>query len=184
MEVLEKRKIPEIMGEEYVSVLAQEFNATAKNTGKLALPEISSYAREMAAEGIVLLKNENQTLPIKKEDTVAVFGRCAINYIAMGYGSGGDVIAPYERNLMDGLREHKVKVWESLADKYASWCKEHASDVNRDAWGRWPRHYPEMPMDEQTVVEASQNSDIALYVISQAAGEDQENTLEKGDEFD
>ncbi len=142
--------------------------------------KIASYAREMATEGIVLLKNENKTLPIKKEDTVAVFGRCAVNYIAMGYGSGGDVIAPYERSLMDGLRENKVKVLETLADRYTLWCQEHESDVNRDAWGRWPRHYPEMPLDEETVAQAAKDSDIALYVISQAAGEDLENTLEKG----
>ena len=40
-------------------------------------------ARQMVAEGCVLIKNENQTLPVKKGDKVAVFGRCAFNYFKL-----------------------------------------------------------------------------------------------------
>ena len=32
-------------------------------------------AREMAAEGLVLLKNDNKALPLKQGETVSVFGR-------------------------------------------------------------------------------------------------------------
>ena len=40
--------------------------------------------RETAAEGMVLLKNEKQMFPLTKEDHVAIFGRCQINYYKSG----------------------------------------------------------------------------------------------------
>ena len=43
--------------------LEQELNR-ADITGKLAVPEIAAAARQMAADGIVVLKNQDDTLPI------------------------------------------------------------------------------------------------------------------------
>lgn len=85
--------------------LEQELNQK-EIIGELVFPEIAAVARQMAAEGIVLLKNERNTLPLSVNDTVAVFGRCAVDYFTVGYGSGGDVVAPYRKNLMEGLREN------------------------------------------------------------------------------
>ena len=87
------------------SGLEQELNRT-KTDGSLSVPEISRICRQVAADGIVLLKNDHETLPIRKSDRVAVFGRCAINYFTVGYGSGGDVIAPYQASLMDGRQAY------------------------------------------------------------------------------
>ena len=44
---------------------------------------------EAAQEGIVLLRNESNTLPILQEESVAVFGRGQVNFIKCGLGSGG-----------------------------------------------------------------------------------------------
>lgn len=85
--------------------LEQDLNAVVKVSGVLSVPEIVPAARQMAADGIVLLKNENKLLPLRAEQTVAVFGRCAVNYFVVGYGSGGDVIPPYRSSLMDGPAE-------------------------------------------------------------------------------
>lgn len=48
-------------------------------------------SREAAVEGIVLLKNENNTLPLTEQDKVSVFGRPMIEYYRSGTGSGGAV---------------------------------------------------------------------------------------------
>ena len=48
-------------------------------------------AREMAAEGLVLLKNDNKALPLKQGETVSVFGRMQNHYYKSGTGSGGMV---------------------------------------------------------------------------------------------
>ncbi|MDE6156122.1 MAG: glycoside hydrolase family 3 C-terminal domain-containing protein, partial [Eubacterium sp.] len=68
-------------------------------------------ALNAAEESIVLLKNKDNALPIRENDTVAVFGRCQLDYFYVGYGSGGDVIAPYTVNLIDGLKNAGVNIY-------------------------------------------------------------------------
>ena len=160
--------------------LEQDLNAVVKVSGVLSVPEIVPAARQMAADGIVLLKNENKLLPLRAEQTVAVFGRCAVNYFVVGYGSGGDVIPPYRSSLMDGLRKNGVKVEEKLAERYAQWCAVPGNLPDESAWGQWPMSYPEMPLTEEVVAEAAKDSDAALVVSGRAAGEDRENLLEPG----
>ena len=46
----------------------------------LDLNEYARIARQTAAEGCVLLKNDNQALPLRNGDNVAVFGRSAFRY--------------------------------------------------------------------------------------------------------
>ncbi|MBQ9045722.1 MAG: hypothetical protein IJ112_07260 [Oscillospiraceae bacterium] len=41
----------------------------------------------------MLLKNDG-TLPLSKQEPVAVFGRCQLDWFYVGYGSGGDVLMP------------------------------------------------------------------------------------------
>jgi beta-glucosidase len=160
--------------------LEQNLNIGSK-AGELAVPSIIPLARAAAAEGIVLLKNENRTLPIKPADKVAVFGRVAINYFAVGYGSGGDVRRPYAVNLIDGLRSANVNIDESLHKIYAEWTSipENVPDENC-GWGKWPMNFPEMPLTEPTVRAAAKNNDMAVVVIGRAAGEARENVLEDG----
>ena len=159
--------------------LEQELNQS-EISNKLTVPEFIPVARQMAAEGIVLLKNDNKTLPVRTEDTVAVFGRTAVDYFTVGYGSGGDVIPPYRSSLMDGLRRNNVKLEENLASVYDKWCHHKKNVPDEGFWGHWPMSYPEMPLDEKTVCDAAKKSDIALVVIGRAAGEDRENLLKKG----
>ena len=159
--------------------LEQELNQ-AEITSELTVPEIVPVARQMASEGIVLLKNENKTLPVCKDETVAVFGRTAVDYFTVGYGSGGDVIPPYKSGLMAGLRQNNVKIEETLAAVYDSWCHDKKNVPDEGFWGHWPMSYPEMPLKETTVSDAAKKADKALVVIGRAAGEDRENLLKKG----
>lgn len=137
-------------------------------------------ARQAAGEGIVLLKNENNALPFKTDDNIAVFGRCAINYFGVGYGSGGDIVRPYLSSLMDGLFESGVTVNMDLYNKYKTWVDLPKNEIFDGVWGHWPMNYPEMPLDLETVKNASKQSNVAVVVIGRAAGEDRENILEKG----
>ncbi len=61
-------------------------------------------SRKAAAEGMVLLKNENGLLPLKAGSRVALFGKASADYVKGGGGSG-DVTAAYVRNLCDGMEE-------------------------------------------------------------------------------
>ena len=159
--------------------LEQELNQS-EITSELTVPEIVPVARQMAAEGIVLLKNENKTLPVCEDETVAVFGRTAVDYFTVGYGSGGDVIPPYKSGLMAGLRQNNVRIEETLAAVYDAWCHDKKNVPDEGFWGHWPMSYPEMPLKETTVSDAAKKADKALVVIGRAAGEDRENLLKKG----
>ena len=77
-----------------------------------------ALARCAAAEGCVLLKNIGHTLPLLKEEEVAVFGRCQRDYFYVGYGSGGDVNPPYLISLMDGLDLCGASYDKKLAEIY------------------------------------------------------------------
>ena len=46
--------------------------------------QYAALARQTAAEGCVLLKNEKEALPIRKGETVSVFGRIAFTYYKSG----------------------------------------------------------------------------------------------------
>ena len=46
-----------------------------------------ALSRRAAAEGMVLLKNENETLPLKRGSRVAVFGKAQADYVKGGGGS-------------------------------------------------------------------------------------------------
>lgn len=140
--------------------------------------KLVELARSSAAEGIVMLKNE-AVLPLQSDHIVSVFGRVQLDYFAVGYGSGGDVNAPYVINLMDGLGEKPaIKINKKLAKIYEEWCINNK--VNHGSWGNWPRYHEEMILDNTLVKQAACDSDIAIVIIGRAAGEDRENKLEQG----
>ena len=133
----------------------------------------------MGAEGIVLLKNEKQTLPLPKDKTVSVFGRVQVDTFYVGYGSGGDVNAPYKVSILEGLRNcEKIQINEELAAVYEDWSKNHP--VDEGYWGHWPMCFDEMPVSEKLIRQSAAKGDTALVVIGRAAGEDRENTLTEG----
>ena len=70
-------------------------------------------SRRAATEGMVLLKNENNALPLKKGEKIALFGKATIEYIKGGGGSG-DVNCPYIRNIYEGF-EQKEKEEKTIA---------------------------------------------------------------------
>ena len=148
--------------------------------GELAVKDIIPLARQAAAEGIVMLKNSSNTLPLKPEDTVSVFGRCAVNYFSVGYGSGGDIVKPYLKSLTDSLEAAGVKVNGELKNIYQKWIDNPDNEIFEGFWGHWPMNYPEMPLTDDVVRDASEKSNVAVVVIGRAAGEDRENTLTKG----
>lgn len=65
----------------------------AEETSDNNTPKTSKFLRELSAETIVLLKNENNILPLKKSDKIAVIGPNA--KIAAYSGGGSASLAPY-----------------------------------------------------------------------------------------
>ena len=144
------------------------------------VPELAVLAREVAAEGAVLLKNDHRLLPLQNGRAVSVFGRCQYDYYKSGTGSGGMVNAPYVVSLLDGLRQSPhIRLNEQLASVYTDWCRQNPPE-HRAEWAADPWSQPEMPLTEALVQQAAAFSDTALVVIGRTAGEDRDAANAEG----
>ena len=142
--------------------------------------------RESAAQGMVLLKNEGNTLPFTPSDCVAIFGRCQINYYMSGTGSGGSVHVPYSVNLIEGFSQLEKeqfpvpRLHEPLVQVYRDWIVEHPFDSGNGEWASEPWCQEEMALTEELVASAAKASTKAVMIVGRTAGEDQDNKAEKG----
>ena len=139
----------------------------------------TSTAVKVAAEGIVMLKNDNNALPLNKDETVSVFGRSQLNYYKSGTGSGGMVNVSRVVGIVEGLLEAGVKVNEELRKTYIEWEKENPYDLGK-GWGSEPWSQKEMPLSDETVKRASLSGKTAIVIIGRTAGEEQDAKPEEG----
>lgn len=141
--------------------------------------EYKVTARQAAAEGCVLLKNENSALPLLKNNKIAVFGRMAFHYYKSGLGSGGLVNTSYVTGILDALKKEKdLYINQKVIDVYESWIQENPYD-HGNGWGQVPWSQKEMPL-EDAVIELAADADAAIIVIGRTAGEDQDFKEEPG----
>ncbi|MBO5033379.1 MAG: glycoside hydrolase family 3 C-terminal domain-containing protein [Lachnospiraceae bacterium] len=150
-------------------------------TSRVSEEKFSNLCRRAAAQGAVLLKNDNKVLPLLREDNIAIFGRCQIDYYRSGTGSGGAVNTAYTTNLLEGLmNSNAVSVNEELAARYKKWVAEHPVDDGGGGWACEPWYQAEMPIDSDIAEKAAAVSNKALVVIGRTAGEDKDNAAEEG----
>lgn len=137
-------------------------------------------ARVAVAEGNVLLRNENNALPIKKGSVVSVFGRIQSGYYKSGTGSGGMVNVHRVTGILDALKESpEIKLNKELLSVYEAWEKENPFEEGV-GWGQDPWSQPEMPLTDDVVNAAAKASDTAIVIIGRTAGEDRDNSLSAG----
>ena len=150
--------------------------------GKFTPLDFNKYAalaRQAAAEGCVLLKNENEALPLRKGDKVAVFGRIAFHYYKSGLGSGGLVNTKYVVGILDALKEEKdITLDENLLGTYEKWIEKNPYDEGQ-GWGKVPWSQKEMELTDE-ILESAKGADAAIVVVGRTAGEDQDNKNEAG----
>ena len=135
--------------------LMQEENSASG--ARYVTPGISELIRKSGADGIVLLKNEG-ALPLENGVKVAVFGRCQINWFYVGYGSGGNVNAPYKVNLSEALKlaekDGFFTIDKEVAAFYEKWCSSPANEPSDGWWGHWPMCYPEADIPSELIIAA------------------------------
>ena len=131
-----------------------------------ASKEHIALSLEAATEGMVLLKNENNILPLKNGSRITLFGRGSFDYVKGGGGSG-DVTVSYVHNLYDGFKtlEDKVQVYEPVAEFYKKNVEEQY------AIGRAPGMTEEPELPQELLDGARAFGDTALVVLSRFSGE-------------
>lgn len=127
-----------------------------------------ALSRMAAGEGMVLLKNEKNTLPIRKGTKVALFGKGTVDYVKGGGGSG-DVTVEYIRNLYEGMKikedEGKVEVFDKLAKYYEKDIQKQYAD------GAVPGMTVEPELPDELLNEAREYTDTAIITICRFSGE-------------
>lgn len=130
-----------------------------------ASQEHIALSMRAAEEGMVLLKNEGDLLPLAPGSRVALFGKGSFDYVKGGGGSG-DVTVSYVHNLYDGLKaQESLQVYEPLADFYRQYVKEQYEK------GAVPGMMTEAQLGEELADGAAAFADTAIIVLSRFSGE-------------
>ena len=140
-------------------------------------PDLKAHAataREAAAESMVLLRNEDNTLPLAGGTNVALYGVTSLDFISGGTGSGF-VNTAYTVNMKDALESAGFRVDKSLSDYYRAHLDMTAAaaaltKASARLWLGGPST-PEIAIPEKVVEYEAGNNDAAIVVIGRNAGE-------------
>ncbi|MCP1110417.1 glycoside hydrolase family 3 protein [Ohessyouella blattaphilus] len=159
----------------YYNVITQFFSKA--QVDEEATKAASATAREVAErieeEGIVLLKNANQALPLNEKDTnVNVFGWASINPVYSGVGTGGGN-EDNATSFLEGLENSGFAVNDKLVEFYEN---SDVSSTSKDSYGSFSTDYtkhqvPVSEYSEELLSDAQEFSDVALIMFSRIGGE-------------
>ena len=133
---------------------------TSKPFGSMTTQEHIDVARKVAQEGIVLLKNDEGQLPLKKARKISVVGENA--YKKMCIGGGSSMLKPiYEVSPLEGIRERA-----SREDIEVVYSRGYVGDTTttQDGYCSWQKLADDRSKEE-LIAEAVENSRDADYVV-------------------
>ena len=131
--------------------------------------EATDLVEQIAEEGIVLLKNEDNILPLADNNKLNVFGWASTNPCYGGTGSGSLSDAYETVTLLQGLENAGFELNTELSDFYTDYR------ADRPEVGMWEQDWtlPEPPADtysDDMMNNAKDFSDTALVVITRVGG--------------
>ena len=150
-------------------------------------PDLKAHAevtRQASSEGMVLLKNDNHSLPFESGiKNVSAFGNTSYQIITGGTGSG-KVNEAYSVSLIDGLQNAGYKVNDDLRSLYENYLKLTKA-------GRPPVRglmaimgsaaIEELTLNQDIIKGMANVSDAAIITIGRNSGEGRDRTNVKGD---
>ena len=147
------------------------------NYGRFVCPEHYQAAREISAAGVVLLKNDNNALPLQVPEggKILVVGENAVKYMVVGGGSS-NLKTAYEVNPLDGLKN-------AFGDKAeVVWARGYVGDTstsyNAVSTGQdlTDNRSPEVLIAE--AVEMAKDADYVIFVggLNKSDHQDNEST--------
>ena len=166
-------------------------------------------SRQCADEGMVLLKNKDNVLPLKSGEKIALFGKASIEYIKGGGGSG-EVYSSYVRNIYEGFlekeKEGKVFVYLPLIEFYKNYIRENEKNIptKEQINATWDivnnmdfcqkrddmtydtfasMHVKEAEVPDELIKSAAENSDTAVFTISRFSAEGVDRRPVPGDYY-
>lgn len=144
-------------------------------------PDLASHAalaRSAACEGMVLLKNDSDILPLKPGiKKVALYGCTSYDFIPGGTGSG-NVNRAYTVSLLDGLKNAGISADEQLRKAYAkhvqAWRDKQVPDTGKLAAFMPIVLPPERNFPSSELSAHAKANDAAIITIGRGSGEFQD----------
>ena len=141
-------------------------------------PDLKAHAkvaRAAATESMVLLKNDDNVLPLKGTETVAMFGISSVDFVAGGTGSG-NVNKAYVVNMVQGLENAGFTLVEDIKEfnqKYVDFQKVNTrlNSTNGPSILLGDAKIPEAPLSREVINAQVDKSDLAIVVIGRNSGE-------------
>ena len=140
----------------------------------------ANIAREVAAEGMVLLEN-NGILPLKKGKRVALLGVDSYDALVGGSGSG-HVNRQYEVSIYEGLKRAGFSLDAEQSKIYMDYVEAEKSKQNREFFWVVPT-INELAVNQERAEALAQRNDLCILTIGRMAGEGDDRRLEKGDYY-
>lgn len=136
----------------------------------------ATVTRQSAAEGMVLLENKQNALPLTDSiQTIAAFGTTSYDFIAGGSGAG-DVYEAYTVSLVEGLSNAGYHLDKSVSNWYEQYIKEQTEKMRpmgnnpHLAFFNHPRMGEKVPQKE-LLEKSAETTDLAIITIGRNAGE-------------
>jgi len=165
-------------------------------------PDLKAHAKiteDAAAEGMVLLKNKDNALPLnlEKEKKVALFGKISYHLIMFGTGSGGVRSYKHSVSVDDGLKDAGFNVLKDMEQYY----KDYIEKIKREnlvppyfdnpkmrkdngiKGNQSPPHFKnrlvafskEKVVSREEIKKYESRTDLAIITLGRSAGENYEN---------
>jgi beta-glucosidase len=148
-------------------------------------PDLKAHAqitRQVATEGMILLKNDSSALPFsQKIKRIAAFGNTSYEIITGGTGSG-DVNEAYSVSLVEGLQNDGLTVNENLLALYSAYLKATKEGKQRGRgfmMGSDP--IAELAVNADLVNSMVNVTDAAIITIGRNSGEGRDRSPGEGD---
>jgi len=157
-----------------------------KNYNYSEKPDLKAHAqitRQSSTEGMVLLKNANETLPFQNVKKVALFGVNSYDFSSGGLDSGS-VNVPYVVDMVDGLKNVGISTTQTLTDIYKSYVKyarfKLKVDKNPAMWflDNGQPKLDEIEITERCIQHEMAEADAAVITIGRQVGEAMDLSIE------
>ncbi|GAB2701531.1 beta-glucosidase [Mucilaginibacter koreensis] len=146
------------------------------------LKKDAQVARAAATEGMILLKNQGQALPLKQAmRNVAVFGINGYELIAGGTGSG-DVNKAYKVSLVQGLNNAGYTIDNEVKGAYSTYLADYTlKHPKKSFFAEFMNPSPPTPeyaLDKEMITKKASSTDVAIIAIGRNAGEGRDRKVE------
>ena len=141
-----------------------------KFSNKPDLKAHTAVARKAADESIILLKNEDNTLPLKGNEKVALYGIASVDFVGIGTGSGW-VNTEHIANVQEAMTDAGFILDENLAEYYRLCYATQSTTEKMNGSSIDKRHRPEPAVTVQAIERQATDNDVAVFVLGRVAGE-------------